>query len=252
MVMLSAADPLQNRLLAALPENERATLMPRFETVTLRLGDAVYEPGQQLQHAYFPLTAIVSLHYVTLSGASSEIAGVGPEGVVGVSLFMGGNTTCSSAVVRAGGDALRIERRVLEAEFQRGGALRLLLLRYTQALISQACQTAACNRHHSVEQQLSRWLLWTLDRLPPRELTVTQELVAGVLGVRRESVTESAGRLQEFGYIRYRRGHINVVDRIGLQSRACECYAAVKNEMDRLLLPLGAVPNGAVSYSSLQ
>jgi CRP-like cAMP-binding protein len=199
------------------------------------LGDALYESGRQLEHAYFPTTAIVSLIYVTRSGASSEIAGVGPEGVVGIPLFMGGNTTPSSAVVRASGHAYRLERRLLAAEILRAGALQGLLLRYTEALIMQTCQTAACNRHHSIEQQLSRWLLWTVDRLPSQELTMTQDLVASLLGVRRESKTEVAGRLQQDGYIKYRRGHIDVLDEIGLQSRACECYAAVRKEMNRLL-----------------
>ena len=230
-----AYHPSQNHLLAALPSIEFERLSPRLELVSMRLGDGLYGPGRQLEHAYFPITAIVSLHYVTQSGASSEIAGVGPEGIVGIPLFMGGNTTPSSAVVRAGGYAYRLERQVLTAEFQRAGAVQRLLLRYTQALITQMCQTAACNRHHSVEQQLSRWLLWTLDRLPAQELTMTQELVASLLGVRRESITEAASRLQEVGFIRYRRGHIDVLNRIGLQSRACECYAAVKNEMNRLL-----------------
>lgn len=227
--------PSQNHLLAALPAVDFERVLPRLELVPMRLGEGLYEPGRQLEHAYFPITAIVSLHYVTESGASSEMAGVGPEGVVGIPLFMGGNTTPSSAVVRAGGLGYRLERRVLAAEFMRAGAMQRLLLLYTQALITQMCQTAACNRHHSVEEQLSRWLLWTLDRLPPQELSMTQELVASLLGVRRESITEAAGRLQEGGFIRYRRGHIEVVDRLGLQSRACECYAAVKTEMSRLL-----------------
>lgn len=206
------------------------------------LGDAVYEHGLELEHAYFPITAIVSLHYVTHSGASLEIAGVGPEGIVGISLFMGGNTTPSSAVVRTAGHAYRLERRLLVAEFMRAGVLRGLLLRYTQALITQMCQTAACNRHHSVEQQLSCMLLGTVDRLPLQELTMTQELVGSLLGVRRESITEAAGRLQQDGFIKYRRGHVDVLDRIGLQSRACECYAVVKTEMNRLL------PRAAASF----
>jgi len=188
-----------------------------------------------LRHAYFPTTCIVSLHYVTESGASAETAGVGNEGMVGVALFMGGDTTSSSAVVQTGGHAYRLERRLLQQEFNRGGSLQRLLLRYTQALITQMAQAAACNRHHSVEQQLCRWLLLTLDRVPSRELVMTQELVASMLGVRRESVTEAAGRLQQAGYIRYRRGHIGVLDRAGLEGRACECYAVVKKEMDRLL-----------------
>jgi CRP-like cAMP-binding protein len=230
-----AHHPTQNHLLAALPTAEFERLSARLELVPMCLGDALYEPGRQLEHAYFPITAIVSLLYVTQSGASSEIAGVGPEGIVGIPLFMGGNSTPSSAVVRAAGHAYRLERRVLATEFMRAGPVQRLLLSYTQALITQMCQTAACNRHHSVEQQLSRWLLWTVDRLPSQQLTMTQDLVASLLGVRRESITEAAGQLQEVGFIRYRRGHIDVLDRIGLQSRACECYAAVKNEMNRLL-----------------
>ena len=230
-----AHHPGQNHLLAALPAAEFERLSARLVLVPMCLGDALYESGRQLEHAYFPTTAIVSLIYVTRSGASSEIAGVGREGVVGIPLFMGGNTTPNSAVVRASGHAYRLERRLLAAEILRAGALQGLLLRYTEALIMQTCQTAACNRHHSVEQQLSRWLLWTIDRLPSRELTMTQDLVAGLLGVRRESITEVAGRLQQGGFIKYRRGHIDVLDEIGLQSRACECYAAVRNEMNRLL-----------------
>jgi CRP-like cAMP-binding protein len=227
--------PTENHLLAALPTAEFERLSAGLELVPMRLGDAIYEPGRQLEHAYFPVTAIVSLLYVTRSGASSEIAGVGPEGIVGMPLFMGGNTTPSSAVVRTAGHAFRLERRVLAAEFMRAGAVQVLLLRYTQALIAQMCQTAACNRHHTVEQQLSRWLLWTVDRVPMKDMSMTQDLVARLLGVRRESITEAAGRLQQGGFIQYRRGHIDVLDRIGLQSRACECYAIVKTEMNRLL-----------------
>jgi len=199
------------------------------------LGEMLYEPGRQLQHAYFPTTAIVSLHYVTVSGASAETAGVGNEGVVGISLFMGGDTTPSSAVVQTAGHAYRLERHLLKQEFNRAGLMQRLLLRYTQALMTQMSQTAACNRHHSVEQQLSRWLLLTLDRVPSRELVMTQELVASMLGVRRESITEAAGNLQHLGFIRYRRGHIAVLDRFGLETRACECYAVVKKELSRLL-----------------
>lgn len=230
-----AHHPSQNHLLAALPPAEFERLSVSLELVPMGLGDALYESGRQLEHAFFPITAIIALLYVTQSGASSEIAGVGPEGIVGMPLFMGGNSTPSSAVVRTAGHAYRLDRRVLAAEFLRAGAVQRLLLRHTQALITQMCQTAACNRHHSVEQQLSRWLLWTADRLPSQELTITQDLVARLLGVRRESITEAAGRLQQVGFIQYRRGHIDVLDRSGLQSRACECYAAVKNEMNRLL-----------------
>src|SRR6185503_10629301 len=191
--------------------------------------------GGRLQHAYFPTTAIVSLHYVMESGASAESAGVGNEGVVGIALFMGGDTTPSSAVVQTAGHAYRLEGRLLKQEFNRGGLMQVLLLRYTQALIMQMTQTAACNRHHSVEQQLCRWLLCTLDRVSSRELVMTQELVASMLGVRREGITHAAGKLRDAGFIRYRRGHISVLGRSGLEARACECYAVVKKEIGRLL-----------------
>jgi len=199
------------------------------------LGDLLYEPGSQLRHAYFPTTSIVSLHYVTESGATAETAGVGNEGVVGVSLFMGGDTTPSSAVVQTAGYGYQLDRRLLKQEFDCTGAMQRLLLRYTQALMTQMAQTCACNRHHALEQQLCRWLLLTLDRLPTQELTMTQELVAGMLGVRREGVTEAAGNLQRAGLISYRRGHISVLDRHGLEAQSCECYDVVKKEMDRLL-----------------
>lgn len=225
----------QNHLLAALPTAEFESLAPDLELVRLHLGEMLYEPGSQLKHAYFPTTAIVSLHYVMETGASSESAGVGNEGVVGVSLFMGGNTTSSSAVVQTAGHAYRMESRKLMQEFNRAGLLQRLLLRYTQALMTQMSQTAACNRHHSVEQQLCRWLLLTLDRLPSNELVMTQELIAHMLGVRREGITEAAGKLQHAGVISYRRGHIAVLERAGLESRVCECYAVVKTELDRLL-----------------
>jgi CRP-like cAMP-binding protein len=233
--MPSPHSPNQNHLLAALPTEEFERLAPHLELVPMLLGEILYEPGGQLQHAYFPTTAIVSLQYVTESGASSETAGVGNEGVVGISLFMGGDTTPSSAVVQTAGHAYRLERRLLKQEFDRGGFLHRLLLRYTQALITQMNQTAACNRHHSVEQQLCRWLLLTLDRLPSNELVMTQELVASMLGVRREGITEAAGNLQRAGLIRYRRGHIAVLERAGLEAAACECYAVVKKELGRLL-----------------
>lgn len=224
-----------NHLLAALPPEDLALLLPHLQSVQLPLGDMLYEPGEQLQHAYFPTSSIVSLHYVMESGASAEAAGVGNEGVVGISLFMGGNTTPSSAVVQTAGQAYRLERRVLMQEFNRAGPLQRLLLRYTQALITQMSQTAACNRHHSVEQQLSRWLLLTLDRMPANELVMTQELLASILGVRREGITEAAGKLQSAGFIRYRRGHIAVLQRTGLERHACECYAVVRKELNRLL-----------------
>ena len=233
--MLAPVLPNQNLLLAALAGAGMALLEGHLEHVALPLGEMLYEPGVQLQHAYFPTTAIVSLHYVTENGASAESAGVGREGVVGISLFMGGDTTTSSAVVQTAGHAWRVERHLFKQAFEGPGPMQRLMLRYTQALITQMAQTAACNRHHSIEQQLSRWLLLTLDRAPARELVMTQELVANLLGVRRESVTEAAGRLQEAGYIRYRRGHIAVLDRAGLETRSCECYEVVKKEFARLL-----------------
>ncbi len=233
--MTSPHNPNQNHLLASLPTAEFEPLASHLEVVPLLLGQMLYEPDSQLQHAYFPTTAIVSLHYVMESGASAETAGVGNEGVVGISLFMGGNTTPSSAVVQTAGHAYRLARRVLMQEFDRAGQLQRLLLRYTQALITQMAQTAVCNRHHSLEQQLCRWLLLTLDRLPTNELIMTQELVASMLGVRREGITEAAGNLQRAGLISYRRGHIAVIDRAGLETHACECYAVVKKELSRLL-----------------
>jgi CRP-like cAMP-binding protein len=233
--MSSPHSPNQNHLLAALPAEEFERLAAHLELVAMPLGEVLYEPGGQLQNAHFPTTAIVSLHYVTESGASAEIAGVGNEGVVGISLFMGGDTTPSSAVVQTAGHAYRLERRLLMQEFNRAGLMQRLLLRYTQALITQMFQTAACNRHHSVEQQLCRWLLVTLDRVPSGQLVMTQELVASMLGVRREGITEAAGKLQHAGFIRYRRGHIAVLERSGLETRACECYAVVKKELGRLL-----------------
>ena len=225
----------QNQLLAALRAAEFERLAGYLERVPMRLGEMLYEPGEQLQHAYFPVSSIVSLHYVMETGASASVAGVGNEGMVGISLFMGGDTTPSSAVVQTAGVAYRLERRWLKQEFERSGALQHLLLRYTQALMTQMTQTAVCNRHHSVEQQLCRWLLVTLDRIPSGEIVMTQELVAGMLGVRREGITEAAGRLQDAGVIRYRRGHIAVLERAGLETRVCECYAVVRKEFGRLL-----------------
>ena len=233
--MPSPHSPSQNHLLAALPAAEFEPLVAHLELVPMPLGEILYQPGGQLQHAYFPTTAVVSLHYVLESGASAETAGVGNEGVIGISLFMGGNTTPSSAVVQMAGHAYRLPGRILQQEFNRAGLLQRLMLRYTQALMTQMAQTAACNRHHSVEQQLCRWLLLTLDRMPSNELVMTQELVASMLGVRREGITEAAGKLQHSGFIRYRRGHIAVLERSGLEVRACECYAAVKKELGRLL-----------------
>lgn len=227
--------PRQNYLIAALPPSDFARLAPQLEPVSLRLGELMYGPDEELRHACFPTSAIVSLHYVTESGASAETAGVGNEGVVGIALFMGGNTTSSSAVVQTAGLGYRLEARLLKAEFDRGAFVQGLLLRYTQALMTQMSQTAACNRHHSIEQQLCRWLLLTLDRAPEKEMIITQELVANMLGVRREGITEAAGRLQASGYIRYRRGHITVLRREGLETLVCECYAVVKEEVKRLL-----------------
>ena len=227
--------PNQNHLLAALPTAEFERLAPRLELVPLLLGDTLYEPGGQLQYVYFPTTAIISLLYVMESGISAEIAGVGNEGVLGISLFMGGDTTPSSAVVQTGGHGYRLQGKLLKEEFNRAGLMQRLLLRYTQALVTQMFQTGACNRHHSIEQQLCRWLLLTLDRLPSNELVMTQELVASALGVRREGITEAAGNLQRAGFIRYRRGHISVLKRSGLEAGACECYAVVKKELGRLL-----------------
>jgi CRP-like cAMP-binding protein len=235
MAMTSPHSPAQNHLLAALPAAEFDGLAANLELVPMLLGDMLYESGKSLRHAYFPTTSIVSLHYVTVTGASAETTGVGHEGVVGVSLFMGGDTTPGSAVVQTGGHAYRLERRWLMQAFERSGPMHRSLLRYTQALMTQISQTAACYRHHSVEQQLIRWLLVTVDRAPSTELVMTQELIASVLGVRRESITQAAGKLQELGLIRYRRGHISVLDRAGLEIYACECYGVVKKELQRLL-----------------
>lgn len=244
--MTSLQGPGQNLLLAALPAADLARLAAHLERVPMLLGQMLYEPGSQLQHAYFPVTAIVSLHYVMESGASASVAGVGNEGMVGISLFMGGDTTTSSAVVQTAGEAWRLERRLLKLEFDRAGPLQRLLLRYTQALMAQMTQTAVCNRHHSVEQQLCRWLLVTLDRIPSGQFVITQEQVAGMLGVRRESITEVASRLQQAGCIRSRRGHIEVLARAGLEARVCECYGVVKQEYSRLLAEVRSaqeVPN---------
>lgn len=231
-----------NHLLAALGKDALALLEPHLEPVWLKLGQVLYEPGSQLQHVYFPTTSIVSLHYVMASGASAESAGVGNEGLVGISLFMGGDTTSSSAVVQTAGHAYRMERRFMKAQFDLSGPLQHLFLRYTQALIIQTTQTAVCNRHHSLLQQLARWLLLTLDRIPSGELVMTQELIASMLGVRREGITEAAGKLQHAGFIHYRRGHITVTDRSGLERQACECYAVVKEELRHLLMPSLALP----------
>jgi len=227
--------PNQNHLLAALPVEVFERITHHLELVSLPLGEVLYESGGQLQHVYFPTTSILSLHYVMENGATAEIAGVGNEGVLGISIFMGGNTTPSRATVQTGGYGYRLKGQLMMEEFNRAGPMMRLMLRYTQALMTQMSQTAVCNRHHSVEQQLCRWLLLTLDRLPSNELTMTQELVASMLGVRREGITEIAGNLQRAGLISYRRGHITVLDRLGLESRSCECYNVVKKEFHRLL-----------------
>jgi CRP-like cAMP-binding protein len=227
--------PRDNGLLAALPQEDYEALLPFLERVDLPLGSAVYESGGEQGYVYFPTSSIVSLLYVLADGASAEIAVTGSEGLVGIALFMGGETTPSRAVVQSGGHGYRLRASVLKSEFQRGGALQHLLLRFTQALITQMTQTAVCNRHHAVDQQLCRWLLLSLDRLDTNELVMTHELIANMLGVRREGVTEAAGRLQAEGLIEYSRGRITVLDRPHLEARVCECYAVVKKEYDRLL-----------------
>jgi len=227
--------PSQNHLLAALPASDYERLLPELELVPLRLGSAVYESGGHLGYLYFPTDSIVSLLYVMENGASAEIAVTGNDGLVGIALFMGGESTPNRAVVQSAGYAYRLKAAVMKKEFERGGPLQHLLLRYTQALITQMAQTAVCNRHHSVEQQLCRWLLLSLDRLSSNELSMTQELIANMLGVRREGVTEAAGHLQAAGLIHYSRGHITVLDRPKLEKQVCECYAVVKREMERLL-----------------
>jgi CRP-like cAMP-binding protein len=233
--MALTADPRKNHLLAALPSDEWQRWVPQLEPVELPLGKVLYESGSRLAHVYFPTTSIVSLLYVMEDGASAEIAVVGHEGIVGISLFMGGESTPSRAVVQSAGQGFRLKADLMMQEFNRAGPVLHLLLRYTQALITQMAQTAVCNRHHSLDQQLCRWLLLSLDRLASDELVMTQELIANMLGVRREGVTEAAGQLQQAGLIQYRRGHITVVDRERLELRACECYAVVKKEYDRLL-----------------
>jgi len=231
--------PHQNHLLSALPAEIFERLSPHLELIPMPLGEVLYESGGQLQHVYFPTTAIVSLHYVMENGASAEVAGVGNEGMLGISLFMGGNTTPSCATVQTGGYGYRLKGRLMMEEFDHAGPMMRLMLRYTQALMTQMSQTAVCNRHHTVEQQLCRWLLLTLDRLYSHELTMTQELIACMLGVRREGITEAAGNLQRADLISYRRGHITVLDRLGLESRSCECYNVVKKEFQRLLYDAG-------------
>ena len=233
--MINPAALLQNQLLAALPPADLARISDQMEAAPMPLGHVLYESGDQLQHVYFPTNSIISLLYVMEDGSSAEIAIVGSEGIVGISLFMGGETTPSRAIVQSAGQAFRVSSKVLKTEFHRAGPLQEVLLRYTQALITQMSQTAVCNRHHSVEQQLCRWLLMSLDRLGSTELSMTQKLIADMLGVRREGVTEAAGKLQKLGLIEYSRGHIVVLDRAGVEKHACECYQVVKKEYERLL-----------------
>ena len=240
----SSLSPKDNRLLAALPPADIEALLPFLEPVQMVLGQALYESGGAQGYVYFPTSSIVSLLYVLENGSSAEIAVTGCEGLVGIALFMGGETTPSRAVVQSAGAGYRLKASVLKEQFERGGALQLLLLRYTQALITQMTQTAVCNRHHSVDQQLCRWLLLSLDRLPANKLVMTQELIANMLGVRREGVTEAAGKLQADGLIEYSRGRITVLDREHLEARVCECYEVVKREYDRLL-PVAAAPNSS-------
>ena len=233
--MPAERDPKANRLLAVLPETEWERWLPQLEWVSLPLGQVLYESGTLQTHIYFPTTAIVSLLYVMESGASAEIAVVGNEGVVGISLFMGGESTPSRAVVQSAGQGYRLKASMIKDEFNRSGPVMHVLLRYTQALITQMAQTAVCNRHHSLDQQLCRWLLLSMDRLQGNELVMTQELIANMLGVRREGVTEGALKLQKSGLIHYTRGHITVLDRQGLEKRTCECYEVVRKEYERLL-----------------
>lgn len=243
--MTSTFPPHCNHLLAALSPEIRDRLFPHLELVEMKLGDVVYESGDSLRYVYFPIDSIVSLLYVMESGASGEISVVGNEGLVGVAVFMGGESTSSRAVVQSAGVAYRLRGQKLKDEFNKHGELLHLILRYTQALITQMAQTAVCNRHHSIDQQLCRWLLLSLDRLPGNRLTMTQELIANMLGVRREGVTDAAGKLQRQGIIEYSRGQITVLDRAGLERLSCECYAVVKRETDRLLpSPPALVPVG--------
>src|SRR6202047_1059346 len=238
--MPDSHDPQQNHLLAALSPAERERIYPHLRLVPMPLGEILYESGDLLRHVYFPTDSIVSLLYVLEDGASAEISVVGNEGLIGIALFMGGETTPSRAIVQSAGHAYRLIGQQLKDEFHRNGELQLLLLRYAQALITQMAQTAVCNRHHSVDQQLCRWLLLSLDRLPSNKLIMTQELIANMLGVRREGVTDAAGKLQRLGVINYSRGLITVLDRRKLEELCCECYGVVKRETDRLLPPRSA------------
>lgn len=235
--MTDLHSPLQNHLLAALPSDEYKRFSPHLELIPMPLGKIIYEPGDELRYAYFPTTCIVSKLYHIENGASAEIAVVGNDGLIGIGLFMGGGSMPNRAFVRSAGYAYRLRTHLFMREFNRCGGLHSLLLRYTQSLMNQMAQIAVCNRYHSVDQQLCRWLLVSLDRLPSSELTVTKELIANMLGVRRESITEAAGKLQRAGLIAYNRGHITLLERAGLEARGCECYHAVKVESNRLLHP---------------
>ncbi|POR53647.1 Crp/Fnr family transcriptional regulator [Paraburkholderia eburnea] len=239
--MANGHQPKDNHLLSVLPDAEWARLSPHLVRLDMPLGQVVYESGDRLDHVYFPTTSIVSLLYVMEDGSSAEIAIVGNEGLIGIALFMGGETMPNRAIVQSAGAAYRLDARILKEEFHRAGPVQRLLLRYTQALITQMAQTAVCNRHHSIDQQLCRWLLLSIDRLPSNELKMTQELIANMLGVRRSGVTEAALKLQDAGLIRYSHGHIEVLDRPGLEKRVCECYAVVRREFDRLLPDLKAL-----------
>lgn len=231
---VSPTAPEQNRLLAALPDSSKERIFPRLTLIELNLGDVIYESGQSIEFVYFPTNCIISLLYVMLNGASAEISVVGNEGMAGIAVFMGGDSTPSRSIVQSRGFAYRMPSKELKAEFNNHADVRVLMLRYTQALITQMSQTAVCNRHHSIDQQLCRWLLLSLDRLPDNRLTMTQELIANMLGVRREGVTEAAGKLQKLGVIEYHRGHITVIDRSRLEALSCECYSVVRRETDRL------------------
>lgn len=233
----------RNHLIAALPEEVKRRLVPNLELVKLPLGKVLYESGATLHHVYFPIDCIISLLYVMENGASAEISVIGNEGILGAAVFLGGGSTCSRSVVQSAGYSYRIEAKSFKAEFSRHSEMLLLLMRYTQALLTQVAQTAVCNRHHCIDQQLCRWILLSLDRLPTNNLIMTQELIANMLGVRRESVTEAAGKLQSLGVISYHRGHIKVLDRPSMEKLSCECYAVVKKETDRLL------PRGPASQS---
>ncbi|HEY0563103.1 MAG TPA: Crp/Fnr family transcriptional regulator [Methylophilus sp.] len=251
MTQLLLHAPHQNFLLAALPEEDFVRIKAMLELVPMPLGQVLYESGGKLHYVYFPTTSIISLLYVLENGASAEIAVVGNEGILGISLFMGGETTPSRAVVQSAGFGYRLKASLLKQEFNRGGPMMHLLLRYTQALITQMTQTAVCNRHHSVDQQLCRWLLLSIDRLASDELSMTQELIANMLGVRREGVTEAAGKLQKAGLIDYSRGHIKVLNRAGLEKKVCECYQVVKTEFDRLLPDLKRAHHQTLSKTGI-